>query len=167
MTTEEFVGIIKKVQTGDPRAAEKLYNAFFPKIYMAVWQILKDRNDSYDVAMDVFIKLCMYPDADGIRTHKWFVKVMAENAAKDFLRTRKRLAGLSEYENRITVQMQETLWITDIVQELTDDEAEILISHAIWDEKFSVIAEKKGVSVITVKRTYKRVKAKIRTLYQN
>ena len=166
MTTDEFIGVLKKIQKGDSQAAEKLYNEYFPKIYISIWQILKDRNDSYDVAMDVFIKLCMYSNVDGIRTHKWFIKVMAENAAKDFLRTRKHLADLSKYENRITVQMEEALWITDIVKELTDEETEILISHVIWNEKFSVVAARKNVSVITIKRKYKRIKAKIETLYQ-
>lgn len=43
MTTDEFVGILKKIQKGDSQAAEKLYNEYFPKIYISIWQILKDR----------------------------------------------------------------------------------------------------------------------------
>ena len=134
------------------RAMEKLYDGCFSRIFYSVYIVVRNRQDAYDVAMQVFLKLCNYPsDIYSIRNPEGLVCTMAKNAAKDFLRSQKRSVSLLPGHECVQAS-DDGLFMADILDCLDEREQIIFEHRVICGETFSVVAKQIGVSVVTVKR---------------
>lgn len=164
METKEFIELLKRLQSGDRSAVEKLYEEYFPKIYAQACMLLRNRQNAYDVAMNVFMKLYKYPSVEEIRNPRGLLKVMTQNAFKDYLRTENRNLELADWLAS-PVAVDEGIWLTDITDALTDEEREIFTLHLVWGYTLIQTAEKLQRPLPTVKRRYKEIKRKIKELY--
>lgn len=165
MKTKEFIRLLEKIGRGDMRAMEKLYDGCFSRIFYSAYIVVRNRQDAYDVAMQVFLKLCNYPsDIYSIRNPEGLVCAMAKNAAKDFLRSQKRSVSLLPGHECVQAS-DDGLFMADILDCLDEREQIIFEHRVIRGETFSAVAELLGVSAVTVKRKYKTIKVKIKNLY--
>lgn len=166
MTAKEFAFVIEKLQQKDITALKTIYEQFFQKIYYTALGIVKNKNDAYDVAMNVILKLIDYSsDPNQIKNHIGFLITMTRNEAKDFLRKRNRNSNYDMGEFAATAECSDNLWIEDIIAELSEDEQNLFIEHCIWDKKLNEIAAEIGKPYITVKRAYAEIKRKIKQIY--
>lgn len=65
-----------------------------------------------------------------------------------------------------TTEFRDTLWINDIMQLLIEDEKSVFIDHVIWERTLKVIAQERGMTYISLKRKYAKIKDKIKGLYK-
>lgn len=167
MRRDEFIDIIEKLQKKDKVVLARLYNKYFSKIYFtALWSV-KNREDAYDIAMNVIMRLCNYEgDPAEIRNHVGLLVTMTKNEVNDYFRW-KRYCVEADIET-IEVSKTETdaLGIVDLLNCLTKQEQEILIDHIVWGKKLKEIAQAKGKPYITLKREYSIIKKKIKELYK-
>lgn len=167
MTNKEFARIIERLQNKDIGALKILYEQFFQRIYYTAWGVVKNEHDSYDIAMNVIMKLVEYPsDPYKITNHIGLLITMTKNETKDFFRKSDRYANVEYIEEIAVTDLKDNLWLNDILNELTEDEQELFIAHCIWDIKLKDVALESGKSYITVKRAYAEIKRKIKQIYR-
>lgn len=167
MTNKEFARLLDKLQKKDIKALKIIYEQYFQKIYNSAYGILKNRDNAYDVAMNVMMKLIEYPSNPYlIDNHIGLLISMTKNESVDFIRKESRHIN-SEAINEIapTATQPDNLWLEDILNTLTDDETVIFIEHCIWGKKLKDIAVEKNIPYITVKRRYANIKIKVDKLY--
>ncbi len=166
MNTEEFRLLVKRIKKGDLSALEKLYSAYFARIYACALYEVRNRDDAYDIAMNVILRLCDYPgDPGGIRNPVGLLMTMTRNAVKDHYRRQNFYVQLGDSARLPQKEEQGTLWFDDIMQSLTEEERALFMSHAVWGKPLREIAQESGKSYITVRRAYGRIKKKLRKIY--
>lgn len=167
MKRDEFVDTLKKLKGGDKTALSSIYHAYFSKIYFTAFWAVKNRDDAYDIAMNVIMRLCDYAgDPAQVRNPDGLMATMTKNEANDYFR-RKRHCVVADME-RLEVSKTETdtLWMADLADCLTEWEREILIEHVVWGKQLKEIAQAKGKPYIRLKREYAAIKKKIKKLYK-
>ena len=96
MTQKEEKQLVKKVQSGDRAAFEKLVNEYQAKIYNLALRMTGSRDDAYDMTQDAFIKA--YRSIGDFRSESsfyvWLYR-LAVNVCLDFLRAEKKRAHVS------------------------------------------------------------------------
>lgn len=166
MTDWEFVNNLKGAITRDGAALERIYSAYFKKLFATALFVLKNRDDAYDAATDVILKLCEYSgDPAAIKNHKAFLAAMARNRALDILRKKSRSVELIEETAQTSATFSDCLWLDDICAVLTEEERDIFVRRVLWDRTLKSIAAECGMPYIRVKRLYASVKAKVKKLY--
>lgn len=164
MTNGEFVKNLILVLNRDLSALQKIYDGCFQKLFSTALFILRNRDDAYDVATDVILKLCEYSgDPNKIENYSALLYKMARNRALDYVRKNSRNLPLVGHE-AATLE-RDCLWLEDIYSALTEPQRELFVRHVVWGVKLRDIAAQSGVPYITVKRRYAEVKARIKKLY--
>ncbi|MGN0813831.1 MAG: RNA polymerase sigma factor [Candidatus Coproplasma sp.] len=167
MTNKEFARIIDKLQRKDIGALKILYEQFFQRIYMTAIGIINDKDDAYDIAMNVIEKLINYPsDPYAIKNHIGLLITMTRNEAYDFKRKQSHRINYVSFDETVISSSSDNLWIEDIINELDDTEERIFIEHCIWGKKLKEIAKESDMPYITVKRIYADIKSKIKKIYR-
>lgn len=168
MTNAEFIKNLKKSIDGNTKAMEIIYEEYFHKIFATALSIVKNYDDAYDIAMNVFVKLLNYSSVDNIDNHIGFLVVMTKNECLDLLRKKKRNVHSDLLDiNEQTMYDTNLLWYYDILTVLTKEEEKIFVEHVIWGKKLKEISIEINIAYITVKRKYKIIKSKIKKIYQN
>ena len=166
MTDAEFIKNLKGAVNRDAAALEKIYSAYFKKLFGTALFVLRDRDDAYDAATDVILKLCDYSGAPAaIRNHTAFLAAMARNRALDILRRKNRSLSLCEEAVPIGDCPSDCLWLEDICAVLSEEERDVFVRRALWGCRLKDIAKECGVPYIRVKRLYASVKEKVKKLY--
>lgn len=167
MEREEFTKVLARLQEKDIKALEKLYNEYFGRVYSIALYEVKNRDDAYDLAMNVMMELCDYRgDPKQIKNPTGFVVTTTYHTIKDFFRRRKWRADTDVQTVEKSIEVDDSLWINDIMQQLTEEERYIFVNHVIWGRSLKDIAEEKNESYISLKRSYARIKERIRQLYK-
>lgn len=166
MEREEFERIIARLQAKDSKALEKLYNAFFKKIYTAALYEVKCRDDAYDIAMDVIMKLCeFHGDASQIRNPVAYIMAVTQYTIKDYFRRKKFMAEANILSLDRSAELGDMLWVKDMLSLLAEDEKDLFLRHAVWGEKLKDIAKLRGKAYITIKRQYSKIKNKLKRFF--
>lgn len=167
MKREEFTIILAQLQERDKKALEKLYVEYFSKIYSVALYELKNKDDAYDITMSVIMKICDYRgDPKEIENPTGFIITITYNTIKDYFRRMKWRSDTDIQTIEKTTEFRDTLWINDIMQLLTEDEKSVFIDHVIWERTLKVIAQERGMTYISLKRKYAKIKDKIKGLYK-
>ena len=166
MTDAEFIKNLIKVKERDMAALGRIYEAYFKKLFGTALSVLGDREEAYDAATEVILKLCDYPgDPARIKNHASLLYTMARNRALDHVRKNAHTAALPEEPMPSLRPFGDSLWLDDIMAVLDEREREIFLRHALWDQTLKQIARSLGMPYITVKRIYAGIKAKVREQY--
>lgn len=165
MKLNEFIQIIERLQRKDKSALSRLYEEYFDKIYALAFSEVRNRQEAYDIAMGVIMKLCDYRGApDEITNHIGLMIRMTRNTVKDYYRKRSFYSNF-DYETAVS-ETSDNFWLDDILSVLTEEEREIFCSHVIWDKKLSEIAAETGKPYISIRRIYSRIRGKIQNIYK-
>ena len=164
MTNGEFIKNLILVLNRDLTALQRIYDCCFQKLFSTALFILRNRDDAYDVATDVILKLCEYSgDPNKIENYRALLAKMARNRALDYVRKNSRSLPLVGHE--AAALEQDCLWLEDIYSALTEPQRELFVQHVIWGVRLRDVAAQTGVPYITVKRRYAEVKARKKKLY--
>lgn len=167
MTSQDFSHVIERLQKKDMSALRILYESYFQRIYKTAISIVHNKDDAYDIAMNVILKLVAYKsDPYAIKNHIAFLIAITKNEAYDNIRKESRHINQEAYHETAVANSEDNLWIENILNVLTDFEKLIFIEHCIWDKKLKFIAKENGRSYITVKRAYAIIKDKIKQIYK-
>lgn len=168
MKEDELRQLLVRIQNDDDNAAlERVYKEYFSRIYTYVFCRIRRREDAYDIAMDVFLKVCDYSNPyDRVQNPIGLIVAIAQNTVKDYYRRKKFCAEVDIQAIPLETEFRDRLWIADILQILTEQEKNLFFDHLVWGKRLKDIAEERGLAYITIKRSYQNIKRKIKRLYQ-
>ena len=58
MTNDEFINNLTLLKARRMSALQNIYQEYFEKIFQTALVIVRNRDDAYDIAMDVIMRLC-------------------------------------------------------------------------------------------------------------
>ena len=144
---------------------EKLYNENVRLVSFIVSKYIGDPYECEEITNDVFVRL--YQRSGEIKNLKYYIVSSAKNAAKNSLK-KKGLITVPLDENAIDVYAEDRFYsdyrhtIEEMRKVLRDDEIEIILSSAVFDEKFASISKRLNKPMKTVYTTYMRAIKKYR-----
>lgn len=103
--TLDEIGIIKKAQAGDQLAFSKLFKRYKGFVESVLYQYIKDKDESKDIANIVFLKV--YNKLSTFTAYESFggwLRIIANRTAIDYLRRVKEENNLSDQEDRLSSQ---------------------------------------------------------------
>lgn len=179
--------LVEKCAAGDAQAFDTLVRMYQNKIINIAYGMLQSREDAYDVAQEVFIKLYRkigsFTGESALDT--WLYRVTV-NASLDALRKQGRrvrtvpLEAQSEddetYElpvadsrsspEEAALAQERRREITDAISRLSEKYRSVLILREFEDLDYEQIAKVLGISVGTVKSRLNRAREKLRNLLE-
>lgn len=163
MKTEEFKTELRRLVEKDTNSLKRIYVEYFPKIYGISLAMTKDKQVAYDLSMEVILKLINYKgDIDQIKNPIGLLVTMTKNTVKDYWHRAKRFISCIEPVPTVSAdETEKTLLLSDILAQLSEEERHIFVAHIVLDKTFVKIAKELKISLITVKRRYKKIKNKI------
>ena len=166
MTNKEFCLCIERLQNNDLQALSVLYDEYFQKLKYYALSFVIDMSIAYDIAMNIMLRLVDYKgDPVCIKNHVAYLMTIAKNEALNFIKKNLRnIQTSSEFYNSAQVD-ENTLWLNDILEALTDEEREVFVSHCIWGVNLMDIAKQRHKSYPTIIRVYASIKNKIKDIY--
>lgn len=184
MTTQELV---EKCAAGDAQAFDFLVKHYQSKIINIAYGMLQDKEDAYDVAQEVFLKLYrkIGSFAGEASLDTWIHRVTV-NASLDALRKRGRrvqtvpLAVQSEDEQavelpladdsaapeKVVLQNERRRMLLDAIERLSPKYRSVLVLREFEDLDYEQIASALDISVGTVKSRLNRAREKLRNLLE-
>ncbi len=166
MTRAEFVGIMRKIHSGEKRALEKLYTEYYERLCSTAMTIVHNREDAADIASEVFIKLINFQgDPETIIHHVAYLIRMTKNTALNFLQKRKRELPFADLPVLVR-EPTDSLWKEDVFRLLSPTDWELFVRRVLWRESLKDAARELGMNYATAKRHYAAIKEKLRNDYQ-
>jgi len=126
--TEDEAMIIKQAADGDSQAFTVLVKKYEKLIYNLSYQAVMNPDDAFDISQEVFIKA--YRSLKSFRGDckfsTWLYRI-AQNAAKDYLRSksRRRVVSLTEYGNDEDGEAKNTDIVDDNIASKPEESAEL------------------------------------------
>jgi len=176
--------LVEKSLCGEEDAFRRLYERYRRLIYLAVWRITLDAEESRDATQEIFItvyrSLAMYNPRRG-RFSSWIYRV-GTNRAIDYWRTRRRraetpLAETSKAQSkgalfcrtgartmeRILEQKERAAEVRRFLEELPQPQRRFFILRYYDGLKLREIAEKEGYKLGTVKSSLHKATRAVRS----
>ena len=182
MTMEELV---QKCASGDDAAFDILVKKYQNKIINIAYGMLQDREDAYDVAQEVFIKLYRKIGSfHGAALLDTWIHRVAVNASLDALRKRGRrvrtmplevetddeqtielpVADDSASPEKVALQNERRRMLLAAIGRLDEKYRSVLVLREFEDMDYEQIARVLNISVGTVKSRLNRAREKLRNL---
>lgn len=184
MTTQELV---EKCAEGDAQAFDFLVERYQSKIINIAYGMLQDKEDAYDVAQEVFIKLYRKIGSfTGEASLDTWIHRVTVNASLDALRKRGRrvqtvplavegedaqtvelpIADDSAAPEKVVLQNERRRMLLDAIERLSPKYRSVLVLREFEDLDYEQIASALGISVGTVKSRLNRAREKLRNLLE-
>lgn len=164
--------VIENTINGDEDAFEALFMGTYRYVFAAVRKYLKNDQDAYDAIQDTYTKV--YKNISHLESissfYPWLHRI-AENCAKDILNLNGRNSVLSQ-DARVAETADDdqshnsdiSADITEVLKQLPEDQAELLIRVYYDKMRVAEIARMQGVPATTVHNRLKAAKKKLKTL---
>lgn len=164
-TLEKTVDAFKR---GDETAFDVLYEATRIDVYYVILTIIRDPMLAEDLMQDTYMKMIeKLPEYEARGEFKAWLTTLAKNLALNAYNRRKREITL-DYEdnaplfNVVYPDAEKRYEVKGLLDGLEPVEREIVIRHALLDEKHRVIAEHLGMPLGTVLWKYRQAIKKLR-----
>ncbi len=160
--------ILKRLQSGDPKALEALMDTYIPYVSAIVWNILREhmtKEDAEEVVSDVFVSAWhqageIYPE----KVKAWLGAV-ARNKAKNTLRKIKRelpleddvleIPGEDTLDSRME-QQEERKLVHNAVFQLPNPDREVFLRHYYYAQSVAEISRCMNLNQSTIKTKLRR-----------
>lgn len=162
--------ILRRVADGEKDALALLYHHTRAAVYATALSVLKNAHDAQDVSQDTFVKI--WENASQYRAQgspmAWILTI-TRNLAFTKLRQSARHVELDKETwdaipaDEQAVTAEDRYLLQSALLHLTDEERQIIISHAISGLKHREIAELLELPLATVLSKYHRALKKLRT----
>ncbi len=166
MTTQEFNLLLARIRNKDTEALKEFYENFYDHMVKSA-QCLVSKADAEDVAVDFILRLC---EKEYVvqRNHKAWLSIGVKHMCLDKMRSQKRTEYLED-THLIAASLAgdpldlSTLELEDIMSLFLDDEREYKVASLYSvGYNLSEISRDYKIPYITVKRTFARIKEKLR-----
>jgi len=167
MDVGKFNIYIKKMQSGDKKAIEKIYKIYFNYLKFHAYKILKSAADAEDIVSELFSHIINNANSIGYieNPRAWLTCAITNNSVR-FLKNRNRQFITSEFAEESFADtkheredLQELLAIE--LQKLTIIERKIFKLHYLDGYKYAEIGEIINYPVNTIKTIVSRMKVKL------
>ena len=169
--------LLERLQRGDERAFQRLFEEFYASLCLFATRYLGDREEAADVVQDTFLKYWhRHTDFDYFRKIKSFLYVVVRHACFNLLRNRNLRFRLSDelirdseqdFQNR--VMEEEVHRIFNRAIDNLPMQMRTVINYALDGLKNAEIAEKMQISEGTVhaykKEAYKKLRVNLKEYY--
>ncbi len=184
MTKEE---LLQRCKNHDAQAFDALIRMYQNKIINIAYGMLQDREDAYDVAQEVFVKLYRKIESftGSAALDTWIYRITV-NASLDELRKRGRRVRTVPLQAQSDAEEEYTLPIADetsspenvilsnerrreilgAISRLSEKYRSVLILREFEDLDYEQIAQALGISVGTVKSRLSRAREKLRNILE-
>lgn len=158
--------LIYDIACGDQDALAHLYGLTSPAVYAYALSIVKNSYDAEDVLQDTYIRI--HSSAPSyISQHKpmaWILTI-TKNLSLKALKAREKAASIlcQEWDGATVSDPDQRLLIKACLDQLSSEERQIVVMHAVAAMKHRQIAEFMGLKVSTVLSKYHRAIQKIRS----
>lgn len=163
--------LLKGLAVGDEQAYNRIFNDYYPRLYLSAFSIVKDSEEAKDCVMKTMASFFANPRSfDHINQVTCYLYVSIRNNCISSLRRRKSTVSLnddydvSEEEEVINDQLDgeltEALFKT--VGQLPPRSQEVIVMYYLHDLKYREIAEKLKISERTVEGMLRYAKDRLR-----
>ncbi len=160
---------IARIATGDKEALAELYETTKTAVYSFIFSLLKNKAESEDIFQEVY--LMVYDHAASYRANgkpmAWIITI-AKNLCYMHFRKIKNHVDMEHAEELWTddAYIEDRLVLKAAFQEITDEERNIVILHALSGLKHREIAELFNMPLATVLSKYHRAVKKLRAVLE-
>ncbi len=172
--------VVERAKAGEPAAFEELIDAYQRKVLSTAWRMLGNREDAYDAAQEVFLRVHKY--LKGFRSDQdfaaWLYRIIV-NVCRDHMRKRgsrhqfasfegEREAGTleamasSEDVEANAIKSQQRAMIDDALNTLSSRERAALVLRDLEGLSTEEVARVLGSSQTTVRTQISSARAKIK-----
>lgn len=161
---------LSKIAEKDKEALALLYEKTHAAVYGFALSILKNRQDAEDVAHDTYVQIwkaaVSYQPAG--KPLAWIFTIV-RNLARMRMREQKRTVAVapqdwqSMFADKPSVEHEDRLVLLSLLRELSDEERQIVLLHALTGLKHREIAELLQLGLPTVLSKYSRALKKMRS----
>ena len=167
MTDEQFDQLMNRLKKKDMSALKDIYEAYSGYVYHIVFSIIGQKEDSEDIASDVFVSL--FEKAGQFHTggsHKGYLATIARNKAYDFMKKQSRVIVDDEFLDVASDETEDDIVrridVEDLLNRLSPEERQIVHLHFFGGLKFCEIASILGIPEGTVNWKYSNIKKVLR-----
>lgn len=159
---------VERFRRGDANAFDVIYDATRVDVYYVILNILRDASLAEDVMQDTYMKMIeKLPEYEARGEFKAWLMTLAKNLALNTYNRRKREIAVDYDESAplfdvIYPDGEKRYHVQALLEKLEPVEREIVIRHALFDEKHRVIAETLGMPLGTVLWKYREAIKKLR-----
>lgn len=162
MNNKRLDRYVKAFKMGKEQAFDTIYDETRTVVYYTILGILKDEELSEDIMQDTYIKMInqldKYQFDAGFRA---WMKTIARNLAINEFNRRKKEHSVDatedEYLFETTEQNSEDrYYLNELLKTLPDDEREIVVRHAMYEETHKSIANDMNMPLGTVLWKYQK-----------
>ena len=169
MRKERLEELMSLVRSGHKDALGELYDLTYLDIYRYIYSITNSKEHAQDLTHDVFIQVYKNISSYNGKGHAmaWLITI-ARNQTYMFLRKNNRNV-LVDYEidhiDDKVEEMNNSIIMSMIMNELNDDEREIVVLHVVEDLTFIEISKILDKNLSTVLSKYHRSIKKLKSRY--
>ena len=160
--------LLNGISKGSKYALNDLYVETKTAVYAYALSILKNKENAEDVLQETYITI--WEKIDTYRSSgkplAWILTITKNLALMKF-RKEKKNVDIDLYKDILSKESDNTidkLFLSKLFEELSDDEREIVILHAVSGFKHREIARIMNISIGTVLSKYKRTIEKLKRL---
>ncbi len=165
--TYELESWIKAIGQGDRDALAALYHATSSAVYAYALSVLKDRGDAEDAMHDCYVSIrdCAKDYRPQGKPMAWIITITRNLCLKQ-IRQQKWTVPLTDVEYFIpgNADPADALMLRLCLRELSDEERQIVVLHAVAGLKHRQIGELLGLKTSTVLSKYHRALQKLRQM---
>ncbi len=163
--TENLEKLIRSVSQGDRDALAALYHATSSAVYAYALSLLKNPHDAQDAMQDAYLAIrgCAGDYKPQGKPMAWIITITRNLCLKQ-LRQQRWIVPLTEATLFAPpgADPDDVLMLRLCLEELSDEEREILVLHAVADMKHRQIGALLGLKTSTVLSKYHRALQKLR-----
>lgn len=168
---------LKRMQSGETAALAPLYDCTSKPLYTLCYTYFRNRHDSEDAVSETYLRIqTSIATFNGSNGYAW-MSTIARNVCINMLKKQSRILsvdmddeavvnalGIENAEPPPTLEESEIMTVAKAV--LTEHEFQILILHAVNEEKFKQIAHTVGRNEATVRWQYHNAIKKVKKEYE-
>lgn len=158
--------LIRKIHRGQKQYLNVIAEKYYDDIYRFCCYQTGDRQESYDLAQETFLRFIRYVDQYRYQNLKGYLITIARNVCMDYFRKEKcrqeKELEIAELEKSIQSREQTEITLEELTRNLSESQREAIILYYGYGFKYREIAKITGVPLSTVKSRIKQGIEKLR-----
>ena len=139
--------LVRKINSGEKRAYQELFERYAPRIYQFAKSYLKNRPDAEELVQDVFLKLWEKRELlDHSKNVKAFVYKVAVNSIYDFIRRKNIENAFRDFISLQPANNENNTWHQVILDDLMNHLDELLLKMPEQQRRIFKLSREEGLT---------------------